>query len=45
MLSIMGHSTQCRVTFIFIMRIQNLVCTISIQKSILIDDRMKDFII
>ena len=32
-LSFMGHSTQYRVTFIFTIIIQNLVCTISVQMS------------
>ena len=42
MLSFVGvQSTQCRVIFIFTITIQNLVCTISIQKSILINDQMK----
>ena len=44
MLSFMGHSTQCGVTFMFTIRIQNLVCTIYIQESILINDQMKDFV-
>ena len=46
MLSSKGvHSTQRRATFIFTIGTQNLVCDFrSVQKSILIDDPLKDFI-